>query len=70
MGLPEVAVDVVGMVHKDVLIDPLRFVVQTERLIHPGQVIPVVNRIQTVSHSSTESSAKKTLQIVGKLLQF
>jgi hypothetical protein len=47
-GLPEVAVDVVGMVHEDVLVDALRFVVQAERLIHPGQVIPVVNRTTTV----------------------
>jgi hypothetical protein len=60
VGLPEVAVDVVGMVHEDVLVDALGFVVQTERLIHPGQVIPTVNKTPTVSHPSTQSSKKKT----------
>jgi hypothetical protein len=67
------------MVHEDILVDPLRFVVQAERLIHPGQVIPVVNRTPTVKHSSTErwniSLLKtfcnaKNLQLVGKVLKF
>ena len=44
---PEVAVDVVGMVHEDVLVNPLSLVVEAERLVHARQVVPARARCQT-----------------------
>lgn len=37
---PEVAVDVVGVLHEDVLVEPLGAVVLAQRLVHAGKVVP------------------------------
>ena len=49
------------MIHEDVLVDPLGFVVQAERLVHARQIVPAPQRGHKLSLNSSKSFERFSL---------